>query len=431
MRLLLSVLLIALYVPAQKPARGRSVAVAGRLGSQLHGWEPCRVVVKELQIGGQKIATRLQGKLLLIARSPGAKPTMRVRSGKRVSWKVGPQKIGALFFRDADKRWFVQTGDAILHEVAGVKIRLLDVDLDGRFDEFDEDGYTIGDSGAVHKLRETFVLGDSKVRVSSISKDGLTLKFRTERLAGNAPQLAALARINELRGRHGLAWVELDPKTARGCTEHARYLAINNWTGWTNPHDQSLGEKGKTPAGLLAARRSVIMKASPSQCVDSCWLTWYHRIGLMSAGLNKVGINAEQTDIGVVDVSQHYEAARTKEWPWREPAFVPGDGAIAFPTRAISEKPMEPVPKLGTRGTPLMAVFRRPRTVRGFSGSLYRVLKRGRRKVKTLAPRKEQFASAFGIIPARPLEGDTAYEAEFEWEQSGKAQRRTIRFRTR
>lgn len=78
-----------------------------------------------------------------------------------------------------------------------------------------------------------------------------------------------------------------------------------------------------------------------------------------------------------------------------------------------------------------MAVFRRPEHVTEFEGTLVKL--RGRRvtKVAVLLAKRGRHPSAFGIIPAEPLERKSSYRAEFTWRENDQPRQRWIRFRTR
>jgi hypothetical protein len=81
---------------------------------------------------------------------------------------------------------------------------------------------------------------------------------------------------------------------------------------------------------------------------------------------------AEPPGISVVDIAHSYAgfaggAPKDALLPWAEPCTVPADGTAGVPTGSRAEQPTEPVPDLGRRGFPIMAIFRPDAELEGFS----------------------------------------------------------------
>jgi hypothetical protein len=93
--------------------------------------------------------------------------------------------------------------------------------------------------------------------------------------------------------------------------------------------------------------------------------------------------------------------------------------------------PTEPVKLLGTRGFPIMAMFNTsPGHDVQFQGALVAVINGRARKVRTLVGDRGDFPLLYGIVPEKPLRGDTDYVATLEWRTGTQVTRRVIRFRT-
>lgn len=259
-------------------------------------------------------------------------------------------------------------------------------------------------------------------------------------LAGSKSQVAATVAINRLRTSQGLPPVRLDDALSAGCTAHAKYLALNGWTGRTNPHSQNLGPKGASPEGAASAARSIVGGGAPDAAIEGFWRTYYHRICLMSPLLRRIGLNAEPPDLSVVDVAGGYGdqvgipgagkagEADPADKAWEFPILVPADGSVGLPLQAVAEMPADPVTNFGQRGIPLMAFFPPGATVTAFEGVLEDAGRGVRLPVLKADPGDVPFVR--GAVPEKPLHGKTWYRATFTWTVDGKPGKRAIRFRT-
>lgn len=444
------IVLLALLAPspAEQEFRGKRIPLAEPPRSQLAAAHPVHALEKEVSIGGASFAVAREGARLRVAPEPGLAPSAEVAPGRpvRFSWTEGGAPRSALltFARDEAGAWRWWASEAVQFRIAGEDFRLHDGDGDGRYGEAAEDGWSTGDSDQVMPMAMRFPLGAALVSLRSIDPDGGRIVAETAPLPGTPSQVAAVVLVNRLRAAHGLPPAELDGDLSAACTAHATYLASNGWDGNSNPHAQALGPKGASAAGAAAAVRSVIQDDPPEVALRDCWRTFYHRVGLMGPALDRIGVNAEPPALTVVDVARGYgEGVKVTgvgvireltgdDWPWTDPVFVPADGSSGLPVAASPELPKGPVPDLGSRGTPLMALFRGTSRVTGFKGTLEELRKDGAAPVPVLLADSTLYPFAFGIVPAAPLRPRTSYRAVFTWTSVDEDAdfRRTIRFRT-
>ncbi len=385
-----------------------------------------------LMLGTSHFRVRIVGSGMAIALRSGAAPRKTVRSGgtyrlQYVSPDGQERSRNVGFFREHDKTWSWYCADVRVVTLAGQKIRLVDANGDGRYTIAD-DGYLVPGARTVCPLSEKLILGATEVQILTLSDNGQHLRVAERSLPGSPPQLAGLGAINRLRTENGLPGVALSEDLSAGCTAHARYLAMNEWGGSSNPHVEEARSAGYSKQGAKAAMRSVIMKIAHDEAVPSYWRTWFHRRHMMDPVLAQIGISAEPEDLSVIDVM-------AKDWQriaWSWPITVPADGAVDVPVGAMREMPTEPVKRLGTRGFPIMALFRNsPGLDAEFQGSLVSVIKGRTRKVRTLVGERGKFPLLYGIVPEKPLRPATNYVATLEWRVGTEVTTRVIHFRTR
>ena len=362
---------------------------------------------------------------LRVGVSPDGKRTATVRAGKPVEfrWSEGEERrtVRLCFEESGEGTWTYAGAEAVEADVEGTPLRIFDLDLDGRYDGFGSDGIAAHGGSVALPLEREFPHGRHRVTILSVDAAKGWIRARVEPLEGNEAQLAVLAGINDLRVSHGLPPVGLDPALSRGCCAHARYLRVWGWTGTTDPHVQDHGPDAVSEEGAAAARRSVIARAPGTVALDWYWRSWYHRIGLMSPGLSRVGIDDGREGISIVDVGQRFDAERDealqKAWPWQDPVVVPADGATGVPLQSSPEMLGEPVPDLGSRGFPVMAVFRYRFLDLGEVTATLEEESRGKWiPVPFLYPERKKYPYVVGLVPARPLKPATRYRARLEIE---------------
>ncbi len=426
-------LLAGLAAAKPKSVRGKRVALEFAPGTQRTDVVPVQRVTDSITVGGASFAARIEGKKLFVARAAGEKAGTKVQPNKTVTFTLpDKRKITLKFVRDRAGGWRCYSARALRFRFHGHEVRLVDANHNGIWGEFNVDGLLIGNSNVVVPFAREFVLAAENIAVRSFDpqKALLTLE-RTPLPSMTEAQREALILLNRRRANHGLLAVTLDDKLSRACTSHADYLKRNNWTGFTNPHGQDAGAPGASPEGLAAARRSVIQKVAPAHSVTGFWTTYYHRIPLIAPALASIGINARPPDTSVIDAAgtRSIPGGDGASWPWTDPVTVPADGSIGMEPRAVGEKPTEPVPNLGSRGTCLIAVFRDPRT-KPTAVRAEMVALKGKREIKLKPLLATDLAGVLGVIPSAPLTQDTWHRVTLTYTIEGKAQTRVVRFRT-
>ncbi len=434
-------LLAATVAAKEREYRGRRVNVDEPPAAQVKGHLPLRPVEGELVLDGTAFAIEKGSAGPRVATSPAGSVFAPLASGKTVTFKwkdgKGAAREAVMRFEEEGGRWGRHAARGFRYRLADEEITLLDLDADGRFD-VGRDGFLAGESGVACPLVPVIVLGRETVRIVSLEPDGSSLVAETAPVAGTEQQVDAMVALNRLRVRHGLLPVPLDEKLSLGCTSHARYLEMNRWDPTTNPHSQSLGPKGASPEGEEAAKRSAISGRAPVDAIASYYVTYYHRLEMMSATLPRIGVNAEPNGLAVVDTGDGFahgpaaEGGATGDGPaWADPYFVPADGSVGFPLAAISEKPRDPVPDMGRRGCALTMYFRPPGpALTGFRAELVALNGRRETKVPFLVADRGGYEWVYGIVPEGPLRGNTWHRATWIYTLDGKEIRHAVRFKT-
>ena len=404
--------------------RGRPWKVRAPFGAQFRPGGAVQVVGAALEIDGETFAVEPADHVLRVALTPGAPASRRVQSGGtvRFAWKRDGTSRGRelRFLQRADGSWQYHTTQAMQFKVAGASIVLVDANADGRY-ELGQDGWAPVDISVVGPLVPRFVLGRVVVEVEALEVDGSELRVRTTPVEGAAMQLEGLELVNRLRVANGLQPMELDAELCKGCTDHALYLERHDWSGFTNPHAQDQGSEGATPEGARAAQGAAIRAAPIPASIDSFYRTYYHRIDLMTPSQVRLGINGEVPRISILHASAPSAAASGAA----PVTFVPADRSTGVPTTSHLEAPREPVADLGSRGFPLMAWL--PEGATDFGGELHlRGSKQTAVEVFVVPPER----GVGGLVPKKPLQGGTLYEATFRWRVGDREEKHTIRFTT-
>lgn len=152
--------------------------------------------------------------------------------------------------------------------------------------------------------------------------------------------LAALQRLNDHRLAAGVAPVGLSGDLTYGAFLHSRYLANEDPAKIQGMamHDEVDGSPWKSAEGLRAARNGCISSFILDCAVDQLMATLYHRIPMIAAEVERVGIGQWEKDgrfHSVIDVTGGL-GKRAK----REPLRYPADGQTKVPrTFAVGETP--------------------------------------------------------------------------------------------
>lgn len=429
-----------------RPAEGKGgparAAPSGRaelkepLSSQHAAGVHLRSVGDALRLGSARFPVAIAKDRLTVATTPDGPPDRAVAPGTAVVfvWQDGgPRRTQLRFERAAGETWSYYVAAARRLKIDDVEILLLDADADGLHGEEGEDAWSLVGSGVALPLPARSVVGRSSVEFGPGGPGGADGTVTLAPLAGSESQLVALARINSARLSQGLAPVRLDPELSEACTEHARYLAANGWSGYTNPHAQDLGPKGASEAGARAASRSVISKNPPEASVRQFLHTYYHRLDLLHPALETIGINADPAGIAVIDVVGA-RGLPLPEGAFVEPVTIPADGSTALYLDAKTEMPVDPVPAMETRGHPLTALFPGDGLPQGLTGRLVRLGGRKEAKeteVPLLLAAQGDMRDLFGQVPAQPLASPAEYRWDLSWTVEGEPRAASIRFRTR
>jgi hypothetical protein len=446
---LVLVLLASALAAKEREHRGRRVNIDEPPSAQIGGYLPLRPVEGELKLDGVVFAIEKGSAGPRIATSPAGLVLAPLASGKAVTFKWKDAKEAAreavMRFVEEEGRWARHAARGYRYRIADEEITLVDLDADGRFD-FLRDGFLAGDSAVACPLVPVLVLGRETVRIVALEPDGSSLRADAAPVEGVPQQVDAMVALNRLRLRNGLLPVTLDEKLCAGCTAHARYLAMNHWNPSTNPHSQSLGPKGASPEGAAAAQRSIISARAPAEAITGFFVTYYHRLEMMSATLPRIGVNAEPMGPAIVDTADGFPdapvavatggdgdaAAGAAAAPsWGDPYFVPADGSADFPCAAASEMPRDPVPDMGRRGCPLTMYFRPPGpALTGFRAELVAVNGRRETPVAALVADRGAYEWVYGIVPEGPLRGNTWHRVTWIYTLDGKEIRHKVRFKT-
>lgn len=420
MRRTLALLLLACAATAQEPVRlkGERVEIEPRFPCQRTDLVIFRPLKDAIRIGERSYPVAPDKKKgWRIATKPGGKPGKLVR--RPTTLKLGHDRV---LVRDGA---YVRV-EALEFKLAQTRFRLLDLDFDGEFD----DAFQLPPHHFVLPLGGPLVLGRQVLAVESM--EGRELKGTVTPLPGSRHQLDALVLINGLRASIGLPATVIDDKLSDACSKHARYLRLNKWNGFSNPHFEMKRGRGFTPEGHRAGMMSVILWGSHTAAVPGHWITYYHRFAFCHPLLRGVGISDKTPSISVIDGKSGSVWGETAPEGWTDPVLVPADGSILMPKgfHRAGESP-SPVEKAGSRGFPMTVLFLAPRAnITDFRGTLVRLGKRGKNDVvKTLEPDSKGSRHRFGLIPERPLRGGT-YRVTYTFKRDGKPETATATFET-
>ncbi len=415
--------------------RGRAAVLEAPLPTQLGQGARPRPLGTSLTLGSATFAVERKGGGALLGPAPGAPPSLAAVPGRSVTlaWEQdgAPRRVrlGFVAAPEGAVAWFAS--EVRRFRVADTTLTLLDGDGDGRYGDPATDAWAIGEAGFALPHVPTAVLGRRRLTFLSIAPDGLTLRARVEPVAGTEPQLAGLEALNRVRALDGLLPCDLDAELCRRATLHARYLALNRWTGLTDPHAEQATAPGYTPEGDEIARLSNISKHPAAESVAGSWRTWYHRTPLIDPEAHLVGFG---DDPGITV----HPFGPARAWPagerpaWRLPVSSPADGATEIPTafEEAGELPQEPVPDARRRGFPLLLHFP-PGHGFVFGGVSLEAL-RGKRSVPVPVTVGDpwRYPHVVGAVPDAPLEPGTEHRATFRWTEGGAERSLAIRFRT-
>ena len=183
-----------------------------------------------------------------------------------------------------------------------------------------------------------------------------------------------LAAINLQRGKARLKPLHLDAGLARGCREHALYLARNLPSRPDlDLHSQDGALPGGTAAGTAVASRASVLSRPPLEAVKAWLAAPAHRALLLDPSLSGVGVGFARQEAG--DWLSVFDLHGGRPAPAAD-----SDGAVLFPAPLQTEVPLtfpgneipDPLPltKEKLAGYPVTVTFPPRPAVTGASGEL-------------------------------------------------------------
>lgn len=170
-----------------------------------------------------------------------------------------------------------------------------------------------------------------------------------------------LAAINDRRAATGAAPLTLHDDHARGCREHAAYLA-KNWPDHAglDPHSQDDSLPGATPGGTSAAVNASVARREPLDAVNAWLAAPLHRDRLLDPDLKTIGVGFSRDNGTWVTVLDWQRGGQTK---------ADDSGAVLFPAPRQPDVPLaftgnevpDPLPDAPDKlvGYPVTATFPR------------------------------------------------------------------------
>ncbi|MEI7684358.1 MAG: CAP domain-containing protein, partial [Planctomycetota bacterium] len=199
------------------------------------------------------------------------------------------------------------------------------------------------------KPQETYRVTLTGMHVGDPFKKSWTFTTSKAGLEGNRAAQSAIERLNHIREKAGLPAVTLDPALAKGCQNHADYLARNGKlrTATFNVIDEDPALPGFTPEGQQAARRSDVFMLAPNPTtqIDDLVGTLYRRSFVLDPRLRRVGLGCA-LEVGVgwinaLDLNTGRDDGEPVVFPGNGQKNVPLDGRDRLPE--MSSLPGYPV----------------------------------------------------------------------------------------
>jgi uncharacterized protein YkwD len=232
-------------------------------------------------------------------------------------------------------------------------------------------------------------------------------------------------RLNEYRRLAGLAGVELDPDTSRGCEAHARYLVLNAGRLGAKdfiPNDEDANLPGFTTEGKTAAQRTDIFIHAPTPLVQLEMLVAgvQRRPYLFDPNLRSIGYGASievgKGWIGVLD----FQTGLVKDAP------------VLYPARNQEDVPITGLDTIagsggGAAGFPITVAFPAEASVADFRAWITDATGTRTRLETSLLPGTK----AICAVPRRPLDRQVRYEVEATALVNGQSWSDKLNFTTR
>ena len=250
----------------------------------------------------------------------------------------------------------------------------------------------------------------------------------------------ALERINAHRKLAGVPPVTIDAALSKGCAAHAAYL-LKHYDEYmkagTSMHTEDPKLEGYSKAGEVSGKASDIHYVEPAEAVDGFMASLYHRIPLLNADLQKVGLGyvkgtANPPWVCCIDVLTGLPPLGDDK---AKVVMYPADGQKDVPLEFGGERPT-PIPedKDGKAGYPVTATFREIVTVTAATATLkdaagVEVPVWLSTPEKSVQPQGQR--NTVALIAQDPLKPGMTYIVAVEAKVDGKVWKKTWKFTTR
>ncbi|MEK7469056.1 MAG: CAP domain-containing protein [Planctomycetota bacterium] len=250
----------------------------------------------------------------------------------------------------------------------------------------------------------------------------------------------ALEKINAVRKLAGVGPVTIDAKMSAGCSSHAAYLLKHYdamMKAGTSMHSEDPKLEGYTKEGAAAGKASDIHYVEPAEAVDGFMASLYHRIPLLNADLQKIGLGyvkgtANPPWVCCVDVLSGLPPLTEEK---AKVVMYPADGQKDVPLDFGGERPT-PIPDDPDQkaGFPVTATFREIVKVTDATATLkdaagVEVPVWLSTPEKTVQPQGQR--NTIGLIAKDPLKPATTYTVTVDAKVDGKAWKKAWKFTTR
>lgn len=249
----------------------------------------------------------------------------------------------------------------------------------------------------------------------------------------------ALAKINDARKLAGVGPVVVDATMSKNCAAHAAYLLKHYdemMKAGTSMHSEDEKKDGYTKDGAAAGKASDIHYVAPPEAVDGFLASLYHRIPLLNADLQKIGIGtvkgtANPPFVCCIDVLTGLPALTEER---SKVVMYPADGQKEVPLEFGGERPT-PIPDdKDAAGYPVTATFREivavteaTATLKDATGAEVPVWFSS--PEKSVQPQGQR--NTVAMIAKDPLKPATTYTVTVECKMDGKAWKKTWKFTTK
>lgn len=253
-------------------------------------------------------------------------------------------------------------------------------------------------------------------------------------------QQKALDRMNFHRKLACVAPVTVDGAMSKACAAHAAYLLkhfADYMKNGTSMHTEDPKREGYSKEGEAAGKASDIHYVEPYEAVEGFMASLYHRIPVLNADLQKIGIGCVQgtanppwvTCVDVLTGLPPLGSDRAKV------VLYPADKQTDVPLEFLGERPT-PIPEDtdGKAGFPVTATFREIVAVTAATAKLQDA---AGAEVPVWLSTPEQSVqpqgqrNTVGLIAKDPLKPGTVYTVTVEAKLDGKPWKKVWKFTTK